>query len=67
MANNTFQPDGTSMPPSNQVKKVVPNGAKIYRQPNTSPTVGGKMNAALGANLPAGRPRKPPTLGTKLK
>jgi hypothetical protein len=57
---------GTGGRPSKQVKVVVPHGANIYRKPNTPATVGGKMNSPPGANLPAGSPRKPPTLGTNL-
>jgi hypothetical protein len=63
---------GTGGRPSQQVKVVVQG--KQYRPAtgsgnliSTPPTVGGKMNSPLGANLPAGSPRKPPTLGTNLK
>ena len=55
------------MPPSNQVKKVVPNGEKIYRKPNTPPTVGPQHNPAPGGNLPKNATRIPPTTGRPRK
>ena len=58
---------GSSMPPSNQVKKVVPNGANIYGKQNTPPTVTGQPHPAPGALLPAGSPRIPPTTGRPRK
>ena len=57
----------SSMPPSNPVKLVVPNGEKIYRKPNTPPTVGPQHNPAPGSNLPKNATRKPPTLGKSIK
>jgi hypothetical protein len=58
---------GSGGRPSQQVKKVVPDGQAIYRKPNTPATVGGQMNPAPGALLPSGSPKRLPTLGTKLK
>ena len=57
----------SSMPPSHQVKVVVPNGANIYGKQNTPPNVGPMTHPQPGENLPAKSPRKPPTLGTNLK
>jgi hypothetical protein len=55
----------SSMPPPNPIKVVVPNGEKIYRKPNTPPTVGPQHNPAPGSNLPKGATRIPPTTGRR--
>jgi hypothetical protein len=55
---------GSSMPPSNQVKKVAPNGANIYRKPNTPATVTGNVKqAGRPSSLPPGSPKKLPATG----
>jgi hypothetical protein len=56
--------EGSGGRPSQQVKKIVPNGANIYGKQNVPPIVGPMTHPAPGANLPANSPRKPPTLGT---
>jgi hypothetical protein len=61
----TLPPGGSSMPPSNPIKLVVKGHQ--YRPESgtntTAPTVGGNMNPARGASLPAGSPRRPPVTG----
>jgi hypothetical protein len=54
--------EGTGGRPSQQVKKIVPNGANIYGK-QKPPIVGPMTHPAPGANLPKNSPRKPPTLG----
>jgi hypothetical protein len=53
------------MPPSQQVKKVVPNGANIYRKPSTPATVTGPSVKQAGrpSSLPTGSPKKLPATG----
>ena len=55
----------SSMPPSNQVKVVVPHGAGIYRKPpNTPPTVTGNVKQACRpSSLPPGSPKSLPVTG----
>jgi hypothetical protein len=61
----TLPPGKSSMPPSNQVKKVV-KGHQYRPESGTNttpPTVGGNMSPAPGASLPKNSPRKPPVTG----
>ena len=56
---------GSSMPPSNQVKKIVPSGKALYGQaPNTAPTITGNVKQpGTSSALPPGSPMNPPRTG----
>jgi hypothetical protein len=65
MAGGTLPPGGgSSMPPSNPIKKVV-KGKQYRPSTGTPPTVTGQMNPAPNALLPKGSPKKIPVTGTK--